>query len=148
MSKAKGSRYEREFVAKCDELGLPAEKMPLSGALGGKYSGDVLVADEWRIECKYRKDGAGFKRLYGLFRDGWSDLATVCNDDVDILRVQWLETWAQHRILELTGHEPVYFEPRWHDTRATFAQVERWAIGADYLAVRMPRHEWLIVEVL
>jgi DNA-binding transcriptional regulator YiaG len=52
----KGMRFERE-VAK--ELG--GTRVPLSGAMGGEYIGDVKALG-LTIECKARKDG--FKQLY------------------------------------------------------------------------------------
>ena len=67
MSRNKGARIERETVAQLQELGLGAEKMPLSGALGGKYAGDLSVpvqGEDWRAECKGRKDGSGFSTLH------------------------------------------------------------------------------------
>ena len=43
-SKRKGSGYELEVVKAHLALGIDATKTPLSGALGGKYSGDVQIA--------------------------------------------------------------------------------------------------------
>jgi hypothetical protein len=53
----KGSRTEREFAKL-----IKGEKVPLSGALGGQYSGDVKGLG-LTFECKARKDG--FKQMYG-----------------------------------------------------------------------------------
>lgn len=59
----KGLRIEREMVNKLKEFGLPAERVPLSGAAGGSYTGDLIVCGE-RAEVKARKGGAGFGLLY------------------------------------------------------------------------------------
>ena len=70
----KGSRMERKVVNDLKELGLDAERVPLSGAAGGNYSGDVVVRlpdpqtgepGAWLLvaECKARKNGAGFTTL-------------------------------------------------------------------------------------
>ena len=71
-NKCKGSRIEREIVARHHAAGIPAERVPLSGALGGSLDGDVRVflgkpghfnSLTLKGEVKARKDGAGFKTL-------------------------------------------------------------------------------------
>lgn len=70
MSKAsrdKGNRMERAIVRLLQDRGRAAERMPLSGALGGKYRSDVSVpvlGDDWRIECKAKAREDGFAMLY------------------------------------------------------------------------------------
>ncbi len=71
--KAKGSRVEREIVQALHGAGIPARKVPLSGALkwqkaskDGDLTGDLVIgpeARELRAEVKARKDGAGFAVL-------------------------------------------------------------------------------------
>jgi hypothetical protein len=56
--------------------GLPALKVPLSGAMNG-YPGDVCVCDEVLVECKYRRDGAGFKTLYRWMDETGTDVLVV-----------------------------------------------------------------------
>lgn len=68
-SRDKGGRREREFVNHWRALEVRAERVPLSGAAGGSYTGDVdwypLGRDEAPLvgEIKARKEGAGFKTL-------------------------------------------------------------------------------------
>jgi len=67
MSKAqrdKGLRVEREIVNACLEVGIKAERVPLSGAAGGSYTGDLMLCDKFRCEVKARREGAGFRLLY------------------------------------------------------------------------------------
>ena len=59
-SRNKGARVEREIVALNQALGVEAERVPLSGAAGGSYTGDVIVDQRYRAEVKARKDGNGF----------------------------------------------------------------------------------------
>lgn len=70
----KGDRVERAIVADLRELGLDAERVPLSGAAGGSFRGDVVVRlPHWETgepcgwllvaESKARKSGAGFATL-------------------------------------------------------------------------------------
>lgn len=68
-SRDKGNRREREFVNHWLAKGIKAERVPLSGASGGSYTGDVdwypLGKDEPVLvgEIKGRKEGAGWKTL-------------------------------------------------------------------------------------
>lgn len=61
--KAKGSRIEREIVAMHQKLGMEAERVPLSGALGGAYSGDVVLPGIGRAEVKARAGAAGWTTI-------------------------------------------------------------------------------------
>ena len=64
-SKAKGARFEREAVRILAEHGFAAEKVPLSGSAGGKWSGDILMPIDGidrPIEAKVRQ--GGFKQIY------------------------------------------------------------------------------------
>lgn len=60
-SRDKGQRREREFTKL-----ISGEKMPLSGALGGRFSNDVEGMG-LKFEVKARKDG--FKTLYEWIED-------------------------------------------------------------------------------
>lgn len=62
-SRRKGARIEREVVQLLRGAGIPAERVPLSGAAGGSFTGDVVIAHRWRAEVKARGAGAGFKVL-------------------------------------------------------------------------------------
>lgn len=42
-SKRKGDRIERELVALHREASIEAQRVPLSGAAGGLYSGDLVI---------------------------------------------------------------------------------------------------------
>lgn len=61
MSKAKdkGRRAENMVADALVEAGIPSERVPLSGAIGGKYSADVVIGtiDKplGRIEVKNRE---------------------------------------------------------------------------------------------
>lgn len=64
-SRDKGLRFERSLVHACQEVGLGAERIPLSGAAGGSFCGDVTIpiqGQDQKIECKSRANG--FKQLY------------------------------------------------------------------------------------
>ena len=55
----KGTRVERELVHLLCELGLPCARVPLSGAIGGGWSGDIdleLFDRTAKIQVKARRE--------------------------------------------------------------------------------------------
>lgn len=85
-SKRKGYEFERETVNSLREMGLAAERVPLSGGQGGSYADDITCPvqnQDKRFECKRR--ARAFKFLtdslgtsYGLFvRDDRSPTLVV-----------------------------------------------------------------------
>lgn len=67
----KGNYHERWFVNWLQELGFKAKRQPLSGALGGEYSGDIiwkLGRLELVVEVKYR-DKSNFPNPFTVVRD-------------------------------------------------------------------------------
>jgi Holliday junction resolvase len=64
-SRDKGARVERAIVRALQGRGFAAERVPLSGAAGGRFAGDVvmpLMGREFCLEVKARADG--FRELY------------------------------------------------------------------------------------
>jgi Holliday junction resolvase len=64
-SRSKGARTERSIVNALRAVGIAAVRMPLSGACGGRFSGDVVLPVMGRdlcVEVKCR--GQGFRELY------------------------------------------------------------------------------------
>jgi Holliday junction resolvase len=82
----KGARAEREFAKL-----IGGERVPLSGAAGGSFSGDVIdpFGDIWEI--KVRKDG--FKQLYAWLEG--KDALAVRADRKPWLVVIPLERWLE-----------------------------------------------------
>lgn len=71
-SRNKGARVEREVVHICQESGIAAERVPLSGAAGGSYKGDVsmpVLGRDVTLECKARANG--FKQIYDWMADNY-----------------------------------------------------------------------------
>lgn len=58
-TKAKGTRFENMVADTLTKNGVPAERIPLSGSLGGKYGSDVVIGTpenpKATIECKNRE---------------------------------------------------------------------------------------------
>ena len=70
-NKTKGSYHERWFVDWLQNLGFQAKRQPLSGSLGGEYSGDIiwkLGRLELVVEVKYR-DKSNFPNPFTVVRD-------------------------------------------------------------------------------
>ena len=64
-SRAKGARTERSIVNALQANGIVAVRVPLSGAVGGRFSGDIvlpLMGRDLCVEVKARADG--FRKLY------------------------------------------------------------------------------------
>ena len=62
-SRQKGDRMERAVVNAFLDMGIEAQRIPLSGAMGGEFSGDVIIGSEkFRGECKSR--ASGFAQIY------------------------------------------------------------------------------------
>lgn len=94
-SKRKGSGFELEVVHILQELGLAAEKVPLSGMLGGNYSHDVKVSVpvlncDKSLECKRR--ARAFQTLYTMM--GGAYALVVRDDHCKPLVVMPLDRWA------------------------------------------------------
>jgi len=64
-SRDKGALFERHLVHLLQDAGMAAERVPLSGAAGGSFAGDISVpflGQDHRFEAKIRADG--FKEIY------------------------------------------------------------------------------------
>ena len=67
----KGNYHERWFVNWLQTLGFQAKRQPLSGSLGGEYSGDIiweLGGHRLVVEVKYR-DKSNFPNPFNVVRD-------------------------------------------------------------------------------
>lgn len=72
-SRDKGQREERLVVGSWQGKGFAAERVPLSGAAGGSFTGDVTIPilnDDRKVECKVRANG--FKQLYAWLGINWA----------------------------------------------------------------------------
>lgn len=93
-AKRKGYSGEREVVQLLEKFGIEAERVPLSGALKGRLSGDVdctIKGENKKIEVKRRKDG--FKELYKFIEQDDSDYIFLRADRKDWLIVMTFDEW-------------------------------------------------------
>jgi|APSaa5957512493_1039668.scaffolds.fasta_scaffold353683_1 hypothetical protein len=98
-AKRKGDRIEREIVHLHQAMGVPAQRVPLSGAAGGRFSGDVWIED-LKAEVKARAGGSGFKTLERWL--GKNDLLFLRRDRKPPLVVLPWNTYER-----LMKHEPL-----------------------------------------
>ena len=98
-SKRKGSSFEREVVNILQDHGLPAERVPLSGAVkGGSFEADVecpVQGIDRKLECKRRK--RAFGTIYGYL--GTNYALVVRDDKTEPLVVLRLKDFAQLAVL-------------------------------------------------
>jgi Holliday junction resolvase len=69
-SRDKGNRAERALVRFLQDHGFAAERMPLSGSVGGRFCGDLsvpLLGVDRCVEVKCRANG--FRELYAWLVD-------------------------------------------------------------------------------
>jgi hypothetical protein len=93
-SRDKGNRVERAIVKLLQDRGFAAERIPLSGAAGGSYIGDLTVPVLGRdrvVEVKAR--ATGFRELYGWLTD--RDVLIVKADRMEPLVVLPLKLAAE-----------------------------------------------------
>lgn len=70
-NKLKGTYHEKWFVTWLNAIGIKAKRQPLSGSLGGEYSGDIkleIMGHELVGEVKYR-DKSGFPSPYSVLEN-------------------------------------------------------------------------------
>lgn len=79
------------MVAAHRERGIPAERVPLSGAAGGSYAGDVVIAGRLRGEVKARQGGAGFALIERWL--GTNDVLFLRRDRTEPLVVLPARVW-------------------------------------------------------
>lgn len=89
-SKQKGDRAERKLVEALRGLGLEAARIPLSGAAGGHFKGDVRFrmpgdTEFHTAEVKSRADGDGWKEIIRWL--GNNELLALYRDRADPLIV-------------------------------------------------------------
>ena len=71
-ARQKGDRFERECVKLLLDSGVPAQRVPLSGAAGGMFSGDIhvtVLGRNEKAECKSR--ARAWSDLYGWLVDNF-----------------------------------------------------------------------------
>jgi len=93
-AKRKGYTGENEIVKLLSKYDIPAERVPLSGALKGNLAGDIntiIAGKEKKIESKRRKDG--FKELYKFLEQDGCNYIFMRADRKDWIVAMTFEEW-------------------------------------------------------
>ena len=94
-SKDKGTRYETWLANHLTESGIPSERCPGSGALGGKYDMDVVIGTPEtpiaKIECKHRE---AISKQFWEWLDG-DDFLAIKRNRMKPLVVMPLDTFVE-----------------------------------------------------
>ena len=77
-SRDKGAAYEREIVNWHRAHNVPAERVPLSGAVKGSYAGDLKIGPNLAITAECKRRARAFGTLY----------AAIAQDNADVLFVR------------------------------------------------------------
>jgi len=76
------------------DAGLAAERIPLSGSVGGSFAGDIscpVLGANRKLECKRR--ARAFGTLYGFLNGSYA--AVIRDDRCEPMVVMKLEDWAR-----------------------------------------------------
>jgi hypothetical protein len=101
-SRDKSARAECAVVRFLQERGFAAERVPLSGAAGGRFAGDIsipIIGRDLIAEVKVRGDG--FRQVYGWLAG--KDLLIIRADRSEPLVVLPLELAAEVAVLAERG---------------------------------------------
>jgi Holliday junction resolvase len=93
-SRSKGARTERSIVHALQAKGIAAVRVPLSGAVGGRFDGDIVLPFMGRdlcVEVKARADG--FRELYSWLNE--RDVLIIKSDRQEPLVVVRLSLAAE-----------------------------------------------------
>lgn len=94
-SRRKGSQFERDLVNWHKERGIPAKRVPLSGAAEG-FKGDIVIGPEYKLqaECKLRGN-TGFNSIYNWLEKENNDLLFIRQDRKPSLVVMPIELYEK-----------------------------------------------------
>ena len=91
-SRNKGAAYEREIVNYLKDNGIKAERIPLSGAMKGNYSGDIKLGPVLGYigECKRTKKS--LSRIYKALEQDNADFLFARDDQKETVAIVRMET--------------------------------------------------------
>ena len=92
-SRDKGASFEREVVNWHKARDVPAERIPLSGAVKGNYAGDIKIGPTLGMVAECKRRARGFGTLYAALEQDDSDLLFVRDDRKETLVVMPLQTY-------------------------------------------------------
>ena len=92
-SRDKGANFEREIVNWHKARNVDAERIPLSGAVKGNYSGDLKIGPEQALLAECKRRARAWQDLYNALDQDGSDMMFIRKDRERTLVVLPLETY-------------------------------------------------------
>ncbi len=92
-SRDKGANFEREIVNWHKARNVDAERIPLSGAVKGNYSGDLKIGPEQALLAECKRRARAWQGLYDALDQDGSDMLFIRKDRERTLVVLPLETY-------------------------------------------------------
>jgi len=92
-SRDKGANFEREIVNWHKARNVDAERIPLSGAVKGNYSGDLKIGPEQALLAECKRRARAWQDLYDALDQDESDMLFIRKDRERTLVVLPLETY-------------------------------------------------------
>jgi len=107
-NRTKGLYHEKKIVDWLNGIGIASKKQPLSGALGGEYSGDIVIKHkEHRLiaEVKYR-DGSGFPSPFTVLSNRDLAIYKRRKGDPQMVVILTIDTFLKLMEIEHGDSEP------------------------------------------
>ena len=92
-SRDKGANFEREVVNWHKDRNVEAERIPLSGAVKGNYSGDLKIGPPQALLAECKRRARAWQDLYDALDQDNSDMLFIRKDRERTLVVLPLETY-------------------------------------------------------
>ncbi len=92
-ARTKGASFEREVVNWHKDRNVEAERIPLSGAVKGNYSGDLKIGPEQALLAECKRRARAWQDLYDALDQDGSDMLFIRKDRERTLVVLPLETY-------------------------------------------------------
>ena len=92
-SRDKGANFEREVVNWHKDRNVEAERIPLSGAVKGNYSGDLKIGPQQALLAECKRRARAWQDLYDALAQDNSDMLFIRKDRERTLVVLPLETY-------------------------------------------------------
>ena len=92
-SRDKGANFEREVVNWHKDRNVEAERIPLSGAVKGNYSGDLKIGPQQALLAECKRRSRAWQDLYDALDLDNSDMLFIRKDRERTLVVLPLETY-------------------------------------------------------
>lgn len=92
-SRDKGAAFEREIVNWHKNIGVDAERIPLSGAVKGNYKGDIRLGPTLGMLAECKRRARAYGDLYAALDQDDADMLFVRADRERTLVVLPIETY-------------------------------------------------------